>query len=164
MKIILIRHGDAGAYTHPDSERQLSALGKQQAQLTAQWLAEQPKIDQYIVSPYHRAKQTQEVISDTLEKITQTKAPVSICDGITPDDSASTAVATLATLIDDELIIQEGVVAIVCHMPIIAKIDSILTGQAPTPFALAEARIYEGVVGADMAVPVASFVPRVSVD
>ncbi len=164
MKIILVRHGDAGAYTHPDSERNLSALGKQQAQLTGQWLAEQQKIDQYIVSPYHRARQTQEVISDTLEALTQTNASVSICDGITPDDNALAAVTTLATLIDDELIIQEGVVAIVCHMPIIAKIASILTGQAPAPFALAEARVYEGVIGADMAVQVTSFVPRASMD
>ncbi len=38
MKIILIRHGDAGAYTHPDSERNLSELGKRQANQTAEWL------------------------------------------------------------------------------------------------------------------------------
>ena len=58
MQLILVRHGDAGAYTLPDHERNLSALGQAQASQTAAWLAENFEPDHFIVSPYNRAQQT----------------------------------------------------------------------------------------------------------
>jgi len=51
MQLILVRHGDAGAYTLPDHERNLSALGQAQASQTAKWLAENFEPDHFIVSP-----------------------------------------------------------------------------------------------------------------
>ncbi len=40
MQLILDRHGDAGAYTLPDHERNLSALGQAPASQTSALLAE----------------------------------------------------------------------------------------------------------------------------
>ena len=73
MKIILIRHGDAGAYTHPDSERNLSELGKRQANQTAEWLKgyaeKNGSPDLFISSPYNRAVQTCQIIKQKFANV-----------------------------------------------------------------------------------------------
>ena len=58
MQLILVRHGDAGAYTLPDHERNLSALGQAQAHRPQRGFAENFEPDHFIVSPYNRAQQT----------------------------------------------------------------------------------------------------------
>lgn len=152
MKLILVRHGDAGAYTLPDNERNLSELGKAQAYKTAQFLS-QFAIDQAISSPYNRARQTAEILSDL---------PLTICSDITPDDNAKTGLLAIASLIDDKVIQKEGAVLVVCHMNIIAKMADLLDGRGLDGFGLAEARVFElPFVGVGQGVEIERFVPVV---
>lgn len=153
MRIILVRHGDAGAYTLPDHERNLSPLGQAQAQQTAEWLAANYQPTLFIHSPYNRAQQTCAIIRDRFIGV-----PVRVNAHITPDDDAPFAVKDLSKTIDQ--LDDDSVVVIVFHMNIIAKVASILTGEAPDGFALAEARVYDTAVFApDLADETARFVP-----
>lgn len=131
MRLILVRHGDAGAYTLPDNERNLSELGKRQAQDTAQFL-QGFVIDKVIASPYNRAVQTAQRLSDL---------PLTLCDQITPNDDPEQGVAALL-----ELACADSAL-VVCHMNIIAKMTELLCGKPQAGFELCEARILEGELG-----------------
>lgn len=150
MKLILVRHGDAGAYTLPDHERNLSELGKQQAKKTAQWL-NATKIDKVISSPYNRAKQTAQILSNL---------PMTICEQITPDDNAAIGLVQIGKLIDDEIVKNNGTVLVVCHMNIIAKMADLLDEQGVCGFGLAEARVFElPFVGTGQGKQIEQFIP-----
>lgn len=136
MKLILIRHGDAGAYTLPDHARNLSDIGKQQAQQTADWLAKNHSPTLFISSPYNRAKQTCEIVQQHFPHV-----EYFMVDNITPDDDPQIAINTLSELLAD--IEENACVVVVCHMNIIAYMASILTGEKPAGFQLAEARVLE---------------------
>lgn len=158
MKIILIRHGDAGAYTHPDHARNLSDVGKAQARQTADWLNEyanqngSPTL--FISSPYNRAYQTCEIVKQGFADVEHR-----IFEHITPDDNANTAIDGLSDIINP--LPDDSCVVIVCHMSIIAKMAGILTGDTPEGFNLAEARVLEMAVFApDLAVEIDRFIPK----
>ncbi|WP_348655017.1 histidine phosphatase family protein, partial [uncultured Psychrobacter sp.] len=51
MKIILMRHGQAENESRPDSARQLTEYGQQQAAQTAEYLIEHYRPDHFVVSP-----------------------------------------------------------------------------------------------------------------
>ena len=148
MKIILMRHGQAEDETRPDSARQLTNFGQQQAAQTADYIAAHYKPDCFVVSPYVRAQQT-------LAEL-QTRAlhvPCMVQDNITPEDDARTALATLAN-------IEAQCLVVVCHMSVIAYLASLLTGDSPESFALAEARVFEmEFIMAGMATESDRFVP-----
>ncbi len=151
MQLILVRHGDAGAYTLPDNERNLSELGKQQAQQTAQWLINHYQPDMAIVSPYNRAKQTLSAITNL------TDIPVHIYDKITPDDEAENAIQGLYEFAEKY---QPKCLLVVCHMNIIAYMASLLTGDMLDSFSLAEARVYETkVIAHHLATEIKRFIP-----
>lgn len=155
MKLILIRHGDAGAYTHPDSERALSDLGRQQANSTGQWLASHYKIHQCISSPYVRARQTADIVISP-----QDTPKISVCNAITPNDESMAGLNAIQGLIDDDVILQDKTVAVVCHMNIIAQMAALLTNTTPEPFALAQARVYElSCIDVGQAVEIERFTP-----
>ena len=152
MQLILVRHGDAGAYTLPDHERNLSALGQAQASQTAAWLAENFEPDHFIVSPYNRAQQTLAQIQQFFPHV-----PVTTYEGITPDNDADIAVDALGELVGDCMVV-------VCHMNIIAKIAHILTDEPLEGFALAEARVYDmGILAPSLAAEIKRFVPTCQV-
>ena len=148
MKIILMRHGQAEDETRPDSARQLTDFGQQQAAQTAAYIHERYMPDLLVVSPYTRAQQT-------LAKL-QAHAPdisVKIQNNITPSDDARTAFAELST-------IDADCVVVVCHMSIIAYLGSLLTGEHPESYALAEARVFDmEFIMAGMAQEIDRFVP-----
>ncbi len=154
MKIILIRHGQAAEhdyenYTHPDSARQLTDFGEQQAQQTADYIMGNYQPDYFVVSPYIRAQQTLQKLQALAAKI-----PVIIQDNITPGDDAHAALAALSR-------IEAQCLIVVCHMSIIAHIASLLTGISPESFSLAEARVFEmEFVMAGMATEIDRFVPK----
>ena len=149
MQLILVRHGDAGAYTKPDHARNLSDIGKLQAKETAQWLAQHYQPDHFIVSPYNRAQQTLAEISAYYPTV-----PVSVEPHITPDDDARQAIDRLGDY-------QGECLLVVCHMNIIAQMASLLTGEPISGFALAEARVFDTVVVApDLAKEINHFVPQ----
>lgn len=154
MKLILIRHGDAGAYTHPDSERNLSEIGKAQAQKTAKWLQQNANPTLFISSPYNRAMQTCEIVKQAFADVEH-----QIFANITPNDDAQTAINGLADLLAN--MNDDDCVVIVCHMNIIAYMAGLLTGEQPESFSLAEARILEtNVLSNGLATQIGKFVPN----
>ncbi|MDN5565183.1 MAG: phosphohistidine phosphatase SixA [Psychrobacter sp.] len=149
MKIILMRHGQAGEYTYPDSARELTDFGQQQAKQTADYIIDNYQPDYFVVSPYVRAQQTLKKLQAIAPKI-----PVTIQDNITPADDAHAALADLSRIEAECLIV-------VCHMSIIANIASLLTGISPESFSLAEARVFEmDFVMSGMAREIDRFVPK----
>ena len=82
--------------------------------------------------------------------------PVSVQGNITPNDDARIALAELAT-------IEAQCMVVVCHMSIVAYLASLLTGDSPESFSLAEARVFEmEFVLAGMATEIDRFTPLTS--
>lgn len=149
MKIILMRHGQAEDETRPDSARELTDFGQQQAAQTAAYISTSYTPDIFIVSPYVRAQQTLAQL-----QLQTPNVPVKVQNNITPSDDARTALAELAT-------IEAECVIVVCHMSIIAYLASLLTGDTPESYALAEARVFEmEFIMAGMAREIDRFVPQ----
>ncbi|MEN2750788.1 phosphohistidine phosphatase SixA [Psychrobacter sp. FBL11] len=149
MKIILMRHGQAEDETRPDSARQLTEYGQQQAAQTAEYIIEHYAPDHFVVSPYKRAQQTLAALQSRA-----TAVPVTTQDNITPSDDAHMALADIAK-------IEAECLVVVCHMSIIAYLAGLLTGDNPESFALAEARVFEmEFVMTGMANEIDRFVPQ----
>lgn len=149
MKIILVRHGQAEDETRPDSARQLTDFGQQQAAQTAEYVTTHYSPDRFIVSPYNRAQQTLEAFQSRAPEI-----PATVQDNITPADDARQALIDIAN-------IEAECLVVVCHMSIVAYIAGLLTGEYPESFSLAEARVFEmEFVMTGMATEVDRFVPN----
>ncbi len=148
MKIILVRHGQAEDETRPDSVRQLTDFGRQQAAQTAEYVTTRYHPDYFVVSPYDRAQQTLAEFQSRAPQI-----PSTVQDNITPSDDARNALLDLAK-------IETECLVVVCHMSIVAHIAGLLTGEYPESFSLAEARVFEmDFVMSGMAREVDRFVP-----
>ena len=155
MQIILIRHGQAEFLKTTDAARALTSEGEFQAQQTAAWLVNQGyQLDALIVSPYMRAQQTAYHIAQTFD------VPMTICEKITPDDDPKQAFE----LLDDLMLPDSAVVVVVCHMPIVARLASLLTGEPihlVSGFDLAEAQVLDmPIFGLGMAKVLAKFIPN----
>ena len=148
MKIILVRHGQAEDETRPDSARQLTGFGQQQAAQTAEYVTTRYHPDHFVVSPYDRAQQT---LAEFQSRALQ--VPLTVQDNITPSDDARKALIYLAK-------IEAECLVVVCHMSIVAHIAGLLTGEYPESFSLAEARVFDmDFVMSGMAREVDRFVP-----
>ena len=149
MKIILVRHGQAEDETRPDSARQLTNFGQQQAAQTAEYITTNYKPDRFIVSPYDRAQQTLAEL-----QVRVTTIPATVQDNITPSDDAHSALTDIAN-------IEAQCLVVVCHMSIVANLAGLLTGDYPESFSLAEARVFEmDFIMSGMATEVDRFVPE----
>lgn len=149
MKIILVRHGQAEDESRPDSARQLTDFGQQQAAQTAEYVTTHYHPDCFVVSPYDRAQQTLAAFQSRAPKV-----PSTIQNNITPADDAREALVDLAD-------IEAECLVVVCHMSIVAHIAGLLTGEYPESFSLAEARVFEmDFVMGGMAHEVDRFVPE----
>ncbi|PNK61694.1 SixA phosphatase family protein [Psychrobacter sp. FDAARGOS_221] len=162
MKLILMRHGQAGYQSTNDADRQLTEFGQKQAQQSAQALLERYQPDLFVVSPYTRAKQTLAAFTKINPEI-----PVVELEGITPDADPVKGLDSIFDLVLDAAK-QNGVseqdklecVLVVCHMPIVAKMAGLLIAQDAEPYALAEARVFDAeLVAPDMGDEVDRFVP-----
>lgn len=148
MKIILVRHGQAEDETRPDSARQLTDFGQQQAAQTAEYVTTHYQPDYFLVSPYDRAQQTLSVFQSRAPKV-----PSAVQDNITPSDDARKALVDIAD-------VEAECLVVVCHMSIVANIAGLLTGDYPESFSLAEARVFEmDFVMSGMAKEIDRFVP-----
>lgn len=136
MKIILMRHGQAEDYTHPDSARQLTEFGHSQAAQTADYIMQHYCPDHFVVSPYDRAQQTLSELQARAAEVFTKKIPATVQDNITPADDANAALIELGH-------IEAQCLVVVCHMSIVANLASLLTGTSPEAFSLAEARVFE---------------------
>ncbi len=137
MKLIFVRHGQATAYCADDAGRNLTDFGQQQAHETASYLKGRYPICAIISSPFNRAWQTAQILQETLQADTQT-VPLFSLSSITPDDDPQKGLEDIANLLNaHHLSGDDGCVAVVCHMPIVAKMVSVLTALPPVGFDLA---------------------------
>lgn len=155
MQIILIRHGQAESLKTTDAARALTSEGEFQAQQTAAWLVNHDyQLDALIVSPYIRAQQTAYHIAQAFD------LPMTICDKITPEDEPKQAFEWL----DDLSLPDSAIIAVVCHMPIVAGLAALLTGESVhqvSGFQLAEAQVFElEVFALGLAKRSAKFIPH----
>ena len=93
MKIILVRHGQAEDESRPDSARQLTDFGQQQAMQTAEYVMTHYHPDYFVVSPYDRAQQTLAVFQTRAPKV-----PAIVQENITPSDDARQALIDIANI------------------------------------------------------------------
>ncbi|WP_296236729.1 SixA phosphatase family protein [Psychrobacter sp. UBA5136] len=148
MKIILVRHGQAEDETRPDSARQLTDFGQQQAAQTAKYITTHYQPDCFVVSPYKRAQQTLVALQSRAPDV-----PSQVQNNLTPSDDARQALIDIGH-------IEAECLVVVCHMSIVAHIAGLLTGDYPEAFSLAEARVFEmDFVLAGMATEIDRFVP-----
>lgn len=154
MQILLIRHGEAEPLKRSDAERNLTPDGLHQAQLAGAWLLNHRYVlDGLFASPYHRARQTANELSNVLE------VPVTLTDRITPDRSPREAMAWLESLD----LPDDAVIALVCHMPVVGRLAAWLCEgvDGDRHFSLAEVKVLDlPVLGAGQGRVLAEFTPR----
>lgn len=153
MQIIFMRHGEAVYKAANDGVRPLNELGKRQAFSTGEqlktWLGSH-QIDKILVSPYLRAQQTMEQVIQAAGL----QAPIEEIDGLRPACNARDALEVIGDKAGECTLV-------VCHMSIVAFMVSILTGEEPVGFELAEARVLDmPVVAADQARLIHTLQPR----
>lgn len=72
MRVLIMRHGEAGMHAPSDAERSLTEFGKAHSIEAAKWIATQltsfniSQLDKALVSPYLRAQQTLNAVSTVL--------------------------------------------------------------------------------------------------
>lgn len=165
MKLIFIRHGQATAYCADDAGRNLTEFGQAQALETAEQLTQNHEVNLIIASPFNRADQTARILQKTL--IAKGLAPAFITlDAITPDDDPKAGLDAIEAVINQHFVgqdVEDKTIAIVCHMPIVAKMVAILDVDGlPAPmFDLAEYRVLQmSVMAPELAVQLERFSPR----
>ena len=70
MQIMIMRHGDAEPVQDDDRSRELTKFGQQQAMVAGQWLNQRYSaqgIEMSLVSPYVRAQQTLDAVSENVD-------------------------------------------------------------------------------------------------
>ena len=122
--VLIMRHGEA-APGFPDHARPLTPRGEREADTMARWLASRVEqgelaLPMLYASPYVRAQQTAQRISDALG------APLNTLSFITPEDPPSDVSEWLLTNRDDAPIM------LVSHMPLVGDLAGLLVEGAPS--------------------------------
>lgn len=141
MKLIFIRHGQATAYCGDDMRRDLTEFGQTQAKETGTHLADRHSLDMIITSPFHRADQTAKILQNIAQDKGQNPTLITL-DSITPNDDPVAGVSDIEQIVashyGDE---PNKTIAVVCHMPIVARMVAYLAEDLPSMFELAEYRV-----------------------
>jgi phosphohistidine phosphatase len=121
-----MRHGDAVLGADDDAARALTSLGREQSRAMAIWLHQQmPHVDRVLVSPYLRAQQTWQSISELFGDV-----PSEALDELVPHGHAGQVCDYLRALendVDNLLIIS--------HLPLVGYLVADLCPiQAPPMF------------------------------
>ena len=127
MKIFIMRHGEAEQFANSDSDRQLTAMGRQRSQEVARECSElgYKHFDRVSVSPYIRAQQTWHEISGYLSV-----DHFETCDDITPYGDAEQVVSYLNAL---SQVHKVQALLIVSHLPLVGYIAAELVGGISPP-------------------------------
>lgn len=126
MNIFIMRHGQAAAEASSDALRPLTVQGRDETCLMAQWLAAQvPKFDRVLVSPYLRATQTWQQLSNYI-----VGTQVEICDELVPNADADIAASLLLAYGD---LHPDGNLLVVSHMPIVGFLVESLSPATMAP-------------------------------
>jgi phosphohistidine phosphatase len=123
MNLYLLRHGIAAepgaAGFEPDSERPLTAKGKNRLRTTAKAMVELDlSFDLILSSPFLRAKQTAEIIAESLKL----KKQLRFSDVLTPDGNPKALIRQL-----NELKPVPENVLLVGHEPYLSQLIALLT-------------------------------------
>lgn len=119
MNILIMRHGDANRSAPSDAERTLTDKGKQNVFDVAQSLkADGIAIESLISSPYTRALETADIVSNVLD-IQSRKIQ---CPDITPDAPPHIAINSLDKLLKPNTLI-------VSHLPLVSLLIAQLIGE-----------------------------------
>lgn len=120
MKLWVLRHGEAVPYgSCPDSERELTALGREEALRSAAQLIGQP-ITAIYASPYLRAQQTAQVVREALGFEPEIRTVEWLTPEIDPDRVA-------------EQLVSVSNVLLVSHNPLVGHLLSYLQHGAGYP-------------------------------
>jgi len=121
MKLLLMRHGEAEPNAQTDSDRSLTLYGRGQVSAVARRLSDMDlQVDESLVSPYLRARQTAAIMSATMAG----SWPEQVSNAITPDQSPERAAVAIADCFDNS-----GIGLVIMHQPIISRLVYYLTGQ-----------------------------------
>jgi phosphohistidine phosphatase len=150
MQLTLVRHGEAvRPVDGNDIKRPLTERGHLQAAETAEFLKNRIQPDVFVVSPLLRAQETLSYIQKNFPDV-----PVVVCNAVKPDDDGRVAVEWLSYLPYESVVV-------VCHMNVVAYMESVLIEESFHPFALAEARLYEqAVIAPGLSVKTTAFIPE----
>ncbi|MDV2468153.1 phosphoglycerate mutase family protein [Acinetobacter chinensis] len=150
MQLTLVRHGEAvPPVDGNDIKRPLTERGHLQAAETAEFLKNRIQPDVFVVSPLLRAQETLSYIQKNFPDV-----PVVVCNAVKPDDDGRVAVEWLSYLPYESVVV-------VCHMNVVAYMESVLIEESFHPFALAEARLYEqAVIAPGLSVKTTVFIPE----
>lgn len=132
----IMRHGQA-AIGRPDAQRELTAQGREEAALMADWLARSLSSSQAVdlriaASPYLRAQQTATIVAERLGKRVETLAL------ITPDDAVEAVIDWLQAEQAEKA--ERTSWLLVSHMPLVGSLTGRLVegdprSQLPMPTA-----------------------------
>jgi len=128
MNIYILRHGEAELVADTDSQRALTAKGREETLRMARWLAPRlPALDLVLVSPYLRAQQSWEVMAASLPAPTALQQEPELV----PHGHARLVADYLQTLA------EQGMehVLLVSHLPLVGYVASELCpGLVPPLF------------------------------
>ncbi|WP_342221581.1 phosphohistidine phosphatase SixA [Candidatus Fukatsuia endosymbiont of Tuberolachnus salignus] len=129
MQVLIMRHGDAVPDTIKDAERPLTLSGRGESLQVASWLNKQSvNIEQILVSPYLRAKQTLEVTREALVLPREQE----VMPELTPSGDVVLMTCYLQTLA------KEGcsAVLLISHLPLVGYlVAELCPGHYPPMFA-----------------------------
>ena len=119
MKVFIMRHGEAGHFANSDAERELTKRGRSESVAVARACAERgyKEFDAVLVSPYIRAQQTWEAISEELTA----KNDVENCDDITPYGNAEDVFQYVCALAQTRKLES---ILLVSHLPLVGYLTA----------------------------------------
>ncbi len=129
MQVFIMRHGDAALDAASDAQRPLTLCGQDESRQIASWLSEQSvDIDQILVSPYLRARQTLEVVSEVMALPAESE----VMPELTPGGDAAFICSYLQALAKEDC----AAVLVISHLPLVGYlVAELCPGQCPPMFA-----------------------------
>lgn len=130
MRIFIMRHGEAQNFAPSDAERPLTPRGEAQSRQMAEWLAQQldGQLAMAWVSPYLRAQQTWQTMTDALPA----PAKLMTVEDITPYGDAEDVAAYVKAVVDLE---RPETLVIVSHLPLVGYLTAeLVVGMQPPMF------------------------------
>lgn len=119
MKVFIMRHGEAAHFADSDAERELTKRGCSESIAVARACVEQGynEFDAVLVSPYVRAQQTWDAISEELTA----KNGIETCDDITPYGNAEDVFEYVNALVQTRNLES---VLLVSHLPLVGYLTA----------------------------------------
>lgn len=129
MKVLIMRHGEAEHFAASDAERELTNRGRENSRAVARAVVSQgiSQFDYALVSPYIRANQTWDTITESFSA-----KEVETYEEITPYGQSDDAFEYISALIEAKNL--ESVI-LVSHLPLVGYLTAeFVSGMTPPMF------------------------------